>query len=56
MIDHPQKASPFEKLYKRQLSENDVAEIRSNLVGLFDVLIEIERDRKESESHATDHH
>ncbi len=43
--------NPYEKLYGRRLSFNEVAEMKSNLVGFFVELIKADREnRLESES------
>lgn len=36
-------SSPYQKLYKRPLSPEEVAEIKFNLIGYFKTLIEMDR-------------
>jgi len=38
--------NPYEKLYRRKLSDIEVAEIRQNLTGLYTLLIKIDRRLK----------
>jgi hypothetical protein len=41
------KPNPFDKLYKRKLSSEELAEIRHNFFGVMDVLVEIYKEQKE---------
>ena len=38
-----QQLNPYEKLYRHKLSDIEVAEIRQNMVGLYSLLIKIDR-------------
>lgn len=38
-----QELNPYEKLYQRKLTDIEVAEIRQNMVGLYSLLIKIDR-------------
>ena len=44
-----QQLDSYEKLYKRKLSEDEKAEMRYNLVGFFELLLEIEKESKKRE-------
>ena len=46
MPEEKPKFNPFEKLYKRKLSDDENAEIRHNFFGLMDLLIEIDKEQK----------
>ena len=39
--------NPFEKLYKKKLSSDEQEEIKHNLYGYLELLIEIDREQKE---------
>lgn len=38
------QSNPYVRLYGRQLSEAETAEVRQNLVGFFGLLVEIDRE------------
>ncbi len=42
-VKEPQ-LNPYERLYGRKLSEDKVAEMKTNLIGFFSLLIEIDRE------------
>ena len=37
------KANPYEELYQRELTDIEVAEARSNLAGLYGLLLKIDK-------------
>ena len=39
----------YQKLYKRKLTEEELFEANSNLIGFFELLIEIDNDLKEDD-------
>lgn len=41
----------FEKLYKRNLKTNEAYEIDQNLLGFFNLLIEIDKENKINDRH-----
>jgi hypothetical protein len=45
--EKPPQLNPFDKLYKRKLSNDELAEIRHNFFGVMDVLVEIYKEQKE---------
>lgn len=45
--DKIKQLNPFEKLYKRKLSDDELAEIRHNLFGYMDLLLEMDREQKQ---------
>jgi hypothetical protein len=42
------KPNPFEKLYKRKLSDDEIAEMKHNFFGFMDLLMEIDKEQKET--------
>ena len=40
---------PYSKLYNRELTKDEVAEIRHNLAGFFHTLIQLDRLQKQEE-------
>ena len=38
--------NPFEKLYNRELAESEINEIRHNLLGFVELLLEIDKEQK----------
>lgn len=46
--ENTKQLNPFEKLYKRKLSDDELAEIRHNFFGFMDLLMEIDKEQKET--------
>jgi len=42
--------NPFEKLYNRELNPDELAEMKHNFFGVMDLLLEIDKERKQSET------
>lgn len=42
--------NPFEKLYNRELTPDELAEARHNFFGLMDLLLEIDKEWKQAET------
>jgi hypothetical protein len=43
------KFNAFEKLYKQELTEYEKANIKNNLFGFLELLIEIDKEQKEDD-------
>ena len=43
--------SNLEKLYKRKLTDKELLEINQNLIGFFELLIEIDSEKKKNDRH-----
>ena len=41
----------YEKLYKRNLTKEELLEVNSNLTGFIELLIEIDRQQKRNDRH-----
>lgn len=48
MKDQTKQLNPFEKLYKRELTPDELAEIKHNFFGFMDLLIEIDKEQKQT--------
>jgi hypothetical protein len=44
----PSQLNPYEKLYGRKLTEKETKEARSNIVGFFELLAQMDKQRKEA--------
>ena len=41
-----QKLNPFEKLYKKELNSDDLAEMKHNFFGFMDLLLKLDEEQK----------
>lgn len=48
MKNQTKQLNPFEKLYKRELASDELAEIKHNFFGFMDLLIEIDKEQKQT--------
>ncbi len=46
LLEKMEQLNPYEKLYNRNLSENEMAEIKHNLLGYLKLLIEVDKQQK----------
>lgn len=48
MKNQTKQSNPFEKLYKRELTVDELAEIKHNFFGFMDLLMEIDKEQKQT--------
>lgn len=46
--------NPFEKLYQKKLSDDELAEMKHNFFGFMDLLMEIDREQKQTATEGKD--
>ena len=49
MDQEEKQFNSFERLYKRNLNEPEINEMKQNLIGFFELLIEIDLEQKKND-------